>query len=312
MIIFLQIKLADLQAQDRAHRIGQKKEVQVFRLVTQDTIEEKIVERAQQKLKLDAMVVQQGRLKDKDSKLSRGDLIDAVRFGADKVFKSMDTDITDDDIDMILNIGKQKTRELNDKLQAADKGDMLDFKLDGGNSSAQTFEGVDYSQLGKDFAQAKADQAQADLLSILELGKRESRSTASNYNEERMFRQQMGIKDANTNASESKDRKKKVHLPKHLRLPRMEEWQMFDRDTLLEIQKEEEENFAKLPTEMQKNFVQSGEGEFNKQQTMEDAKTNQNDQDGKSSLPALLTEEQKEEKTRLWAEGYIDWYVFYT
>jgi SWI/SNF-related matrix-associated actin-dependent regulator of chromatin subfamily A member 5 len=30
--------------------------VQVFRLVTEHTIEEKIVERAQQKLKLDAMV----------------------------------------------------------------------------------------------------------------------------------------------------------------------------------------------------------------------------------------------------------------
>jgi SWI/SNF-related matrix-associated actin-dependent regulator of chromatin subfamily A member 5 len=31
----------DLQAMDRAHRIGQKKVVQVFRLVTQDTMEEK-------------------------------------------------------------------------------------------------------------------------------------------------------------------------------------------------------------------------------------------------------------------------------
>ena len=57
---------ADLQAQDRAHRIGQKKEVQVFRIVTEHTVEEKIVERAQQKLKLDAMVVQQARLNEKD------------------------------------------------------------------------------------------------------------------------------------------------------------------------------------------------------------------------------------------------------
>ncbi|KAF1794381.1 ISWI family [Phytophthora cactorum] len=55
---------ADLQAQDRAHRIGQKKEVNVYRLVTTDSVEEKIIERAQQKLKLDAMVVQQGRLQE--------------------------------------------------------------------------------------------------------------------------------------------------------------------------------------------------------------------------------------------------------
>ena len=94
---------ADLQAQDRAHRIGQKKEVQVFRLVTEHTIEEKIVERAQQKLKLDAMVVQQGRLKDKD-KLSRNELLEAVRFGADKIFKSKDSSITDEDIDLIIKI----------------------------------------------------------------------------------------------------------------------------------------------------------------------------------------------------------------
>lgn len=38
--------------------IGQKKPVSVYRMVTENTIEEKIVERAQQKLKLDAMVVQ--------------------------------------------------------------------------------------------------------------------------------------------------------------------------------------------------------------------------------------------------------------
>ena len=96
--------------------------VQVFRLVTEHTIEEKIVERAQQKLKLDAMVVQSGRLKDRDSKLSRDELLAAVRFGADKIFKSKDSSITDDDIDLILDAGRKKTQELNDKLMAADKG----------------------------------------------------------------------------------------------------------------------------------------------------------------------------------------------
>lgn len=54
----------DLQAQDRAHRIGQTKEVKVFRFVTEGTIEEKVVERAEMKLHLDALVIQQGRLVD--------------------------------------------------------------------------------------------------------------------------------------------------------------------------------------------------------------------------------------------------------
>jgi len=35
----------DLQAMDRAHRIGQKKDVYVYRLVCKDTVEEKMVER---------------------------------------------------------------------------------------------------------------------------------------------------------------------------------------------------------------------------------------------------------------------------
>lgn len=50
---------ADLQAQDRAHRIGQKKQVRVFRFVTENTVEEKIIERAERKLYLDAVVIQQ-------------------------------------------------------------------------------------------------------------------------------------------------------------------------------------------------------------------------------------------------------------
>jgi len=53
---------ADLQAQDRAHRIGQKRPVNIYRFVTEETVEEKIVERAESKLYLDALVIQQGRL----------------------------------------------------------------------------------------------------------------------------------------------------------------------------------------------------------------------------------------------------------
>lgn len=61
----------DLQAQDRAHRIGQKKQVRVFRFITEGTVEEKIVERAERKLYLDAVVIQQGRLMEQNKSLSK-------------------------------------------------------------------------------------------------------------------------------------------------------------------------------------------------------------------------------------------------
>ena len=56
----------DLQAMDRAHRIGQTKVVQVFRLVTPNTMEEKMIERQTLKLKLDNMIIQKGRMAPKN------------------------------------------------------------------------------------------------------------------------------------------------------------------------------------------------------------------------------------------------------
>ncbi|XP_073844150.1 chromatin-remodeling complex ATPase chain Iswi-like [Musca autumnalis] len=51
----------DLQAMDRSHRIGQTKKVRVFRLITEDSIEEKIIELSEKKLQLDKLVIQKGR-----------------------------------------------------------------------------------------------------------------------------------------------------------------------------------------------------------------------------------------------------------
>ncbi|OVA12559.1 SNF2-related [Macleaya cordata] len=50
----------DQQAEDRAHRIGQKKEVRVFVLVSVGSVEEVILERAKQKMGIDAKVIQAG------------------------------------------------------------------------------------------------------------------------------------------------------------------------------------------------------------------------------------------------------------
>lgn len=50
----------DLQAMDRAHRIGQTKPVLVFRLVSGNTVENTILKRASAKRKLEALVIGKG------------------------------------------------------------------------------------------------------------------------------------------------------------------------------------------------------------------------------------------------------------
>eukprot|EP00079_Xenopus_tropicalis_P037024 XP_017950795.1 PREDICTED: lymphoid-specific helicase isoform X1 [Xenopus tropicalis] len=54
---------ADLQAQDRCHRIGQTRPVVVYRLVTANTIDQKIVERAAAKRKLEKLVIHKNKFK---------------------------------------------------------------------------------------------------------------------------------------------------------------------------------------------------------------------------------------------------------
>lgn len=73
--MFFWKRTVDLQAMDRAHRIGQPKQVRVFRLVTDATVEERIVERAEVKLRLDTLVIQQGRLVDQTKTLGREEVL---------------------------------------------------------------------------------------------------------------------------------------------------------------------------------------------------------------------------------------------
>ncbi|XP_026165837.1 lymphoid-specific helicase isoform X3 [Mastacembelus armatus] len=61
---------ADLQAQDRCHRIGQTKPVVVYRLVTANTIDQKILERASAKRKLEQMVIHKSKFKGAKAELN--------------------------------------------------------------------------------------------------------------------------------------------------------------------------------------------------------------------------------------------------
>ena len=51
----------DAQAQDRAHRIGQTRDVHIYRLITEHTVEENILLKAKQKKNLDVLVMDKGK-----------------------------------------------------------------------------------------------------------------------------------------------------------------------------------------------------------------------------------------------------------
>ncbi|XP_018909064.2 chromodomain-helicase-DNA-binding protein 1 [Bemisia tabaci] len=111
----------DLQAQARAHRIGQKNQVNIYRLVTKSSVEEDIVERAKQKMVLDHLVIQRmdttGRtvLEKKSGSAStpfnKEELTAILKFGAEELFK--DEEAGDEepycDIDEILR--RAETRD---------------------------------------------------------------------------------------------------------------------------------------------------------------------------------------------------------
>ncbi|XP_060556043.1 chromodomain-helicase-DNA-binding protein 1-like isoform X4 [Ruditapes philippinarum] len=129
----------DLQAQARAHRIGQKNQVSVYRLVTKNSVEEEIVERAKRKMVLDHLVIQRmdttGRtVLNKDSDLSsrkvpfsKHELNSILKFGAEELFKEENDDEEPQvDIDEILE--QAETREMDENKGVRDEP-LSQFKI---------------------------------------------------------------------------------------------------------------------------------------------------------------------------------------
>merc|ERR1719378_1431811 len=71
----------DLQAQDRAHRIGQTKDVVVYRLLTKGTVESYMLDRAVKKLRLESLVIEKGRFDSrKTHKLEEAEVSEVLRM----------------------------------------------------------------------------------------------------------------------------------------------------------------------------------------------------------------------------------------
>lgn len=73
----------DLQAQDRAHRIGQTRPVIVYRLATKGTVEEDLLLGAEAKRRLEKLVIKKGGFRSMGQKMDVGDDGDASGMGED-------------------------------------------------------------------------------------------------------------------------------------------------------------------------------------------------------------------------------------
>ncbi|KAJ1906447.1 chromatin remodeling complex Adenosinetriphosphatase [Coemansia sp. IMI 209127] len=160
---------ADLQAMDRAHRIGQTKQVYVYRFISEDTVEEKVLERAMQKLRLDQLVIQQGRLAQPSKGASREDLLNMVQFGAEGMLSNSEPRSSNTgsgagseagtpgqlggtgetikgslDIEDILRRGETRTQELQSKYADMGLDDLNKFTNE--SSITTQWEGEDYAR----------------------------------------------------------------------------------------------------------------------------------------------------------------------
>ncbi|GAV52497.1 hypothetical protein ZYGR_0AG04880 [Zygosaccharomyces rouxii] len=100
---------ADLQAMARAHRIGQKNHVMVYRLVSKDTVEEEVLERARKKMILEYAIISlgvtDGNKYNKKNEPSAGELSEILKFGAGNMFTAKDNQrkLEDLNLDDVLN-----------------------------------------------------------------------------------------------------------------------------------------------------------------------------------------------------------------
>ena len=137
----------DLQAIDRAHRIGQTKPVIIYRFVCEGTVEEKIVERAAKKLKLDHLIIQKG--KKTENKATAVEMTTMLQYGADKIFSDKNENNEEATIEQILEYSINKTEKINNTVLKSieEKLNVANLSLNTGNKQdIYQFEGEDYKK----------------------------------------------------------------------------------------------------------------------------------------------------------------------
>ncbi len=274
--------------------------MQVFRFITEGTVEEKIIERADRKLFLDAAVIQQGRLAEQHSSLEKDELMKMVRFGADQILSGKGGTYSDEDIDALIAKGEERTNEIQAKLQTDVKHNLADFKLLADSDGAKDtflFDGKNYR--GEDNAS----------ISFITLPQRERKR---NYDVNEYFRDAMNT-GGPTNAM--KAHAADAASKKRKRGPAFHDFQLFDTERLNAIAEKErsiaskKEEQIRLIRELRVRAKQSASTNFSEASsaTNRESLLQQADEMEKRLSDFTLSPEEVQQKARLYGEGFPDW-----
>ena len=285
----------DLQAMDRSHRIGQKKPVQVFRFISEGTVEEKIIERADRKLFLDAAVVQQSRLAEQNQSVDKNALMHMVRFGADQILSGKGGTYTDEDIDALIARGEEKTSAANAKLETDAKHNLADFSLLGEDEGLDTF---DFK--GKNYR----DKDKTSSGSFINLPQRERKR---NYDVNEYYRDAMNVGHSSHMKAHAADAAAK----KRKKGPSLMDFQLFDRENLDKISQHERD----LATRKEEQIATIKSLRMRAKDAPRSAMEGQTVGDLLTRADGLeqgldefdLRPEERDQKERLLAEGFPDW-----
>jgi ATP-dependent DNA helicase len=104
----------DLQAQDRAHRIGQTKPVIVYRLATKGTVEQTLLEKADSKRRLEKLVIQKGKFRSLTLETKTAEDADEIKkILAEDDWEKYDLEGEGDEIGNTADgVGERKVREI--------------------------------------------------------------------------------------------------------------------------------------------------------------------------------------------------------
>lgn len=266
---------ADLQAMDRAHRIGQTKQVVVFRFVTENAIEEKVLERAAQKLRLDQLVIQQGRAQQQAKQAaSKDELLNMIQHGAEKVFESKGATGALDDIDEILRRGEARTAELNAKYEKLGIDDLQNFT----SENAYEWNGVDFTDKKKEIG-----------LNWINPAKRERK--------EQSYSIDTYYKDALKTGGPKPEAKPKV--PRAPKQVNVHDWQFFPQG-LQELQ-EKETNYYHKEIGYKVPLAEGTEEDLSEREADQRL-----DQDAIDNAEPL-TDAEKERKSKMQDQGFGNW-----